>query len=150
MKMSILCIGKKTWQMQTQMLISWVLVPVGIAQHVTCHIYIIAQYQSTAGLCRITSFSRSDCRDLVSLEWIFLLKKAQSTFSMFKTVNLGQAASGCSYPAPPTSTATGTCPSSLTKLQTQSPAQGTGSCAFSLLRKFLLSSITALWNTSCL
>lgn len=72
--MSIFCVGKKTQQMQTQMLISRALIPVGTAQRVTCHIYVIAQYPTTAGLCKLP-FSRSDCRDLVSLEWTFLLKK---------------------------------------------------------------------------
>lgn len=95
--MSILYVGKKTWQMQTQMLISWVLIPVGIAQHVTRHIYVIAQYPTTAGLCKLTSFSRSDCRDLVSLEWTFLLKKPQTTFPTFKTLNVEQAASQSSH-----------------------------------------------------
>lgn len=144
--MSILYVGKKTWQMQTQMLISWVLIPVGTAQHVTRHIYVIAQYPTTAGLCKLTSFSRSDCRDLVSLEWTFLLKKPQTTFPTFKTLNVEQAA----YLSPLTNRVTGTCHSLLTELCKHQPLfQAPGPHAFSLFRKFLLSTITALWN-SCL
>lgn len=73
--MSILWVGNKTWQMQTQMLISWVLIPVGTAQHVTCHIYVIAQYPATAGLCKLTSFSRSDCTDLSITRMNFSVEK---------------------------------------------------------------------------
>lgn len=120
--MPIFCIGKKRGQMQTQMLISWLLIPAGKTQHVTCHIYVIVQYTTTASLCKITSFSRSDCRNLVSLEWTFLMEKnPQNTSPKFKTLNLGQAAPKTSYTTSPTNTVTGTCHNFLTKLYKYKP-----------------------------
>lgn len=77
---------------------------------------------------------------------LFCWKKPQTTFPGFETINLGQAAPECSQ-----NTVTGTFHSFLTELYKHQPQpRAPGACAFSLFRKFLLSTVTALQNISCL